>query len=246
MNKNGLIYTLIFSFIVTFIFVVPLSFANELVKDRVAENAVIAKAAAVLKAFGQPVNKEDREGTKAAFAKVNLIPLERLTKLGQQPPQYKLITPEEAAALKASNPISYIEVFETQAADGTPVIGKFFTGTGLWGPIELMLTFDKALTRINGIAVLSHAETPGLGARIDEAWYQEMVSGEVYVDGKIVMDSLPKDRTDNSDGKIDVITGATRTSEGMAAVYNQAYGDMKAVLAALPQAPAAETLEAQP
>ncbi len=240
MNKNGLLYTLIFAFVSTFVFVVPLSFANELTKDRVAENAVISKAAAVLKAFGYTVNKEDREGTKANFSQVKMHQLERLTPLGATPGNYKLLSADEAKNLQLANPGAYLEVFETMGLDGTPLIGKLFTATGLWGPIQLVLSFDRDLTRIKGISILAHGETPGLGARIDEAWYQDMITGEGYVDGKILLSSTAVNRSDKNDGKIDVITGATRTSEGMGTVYNVARNEMLSILEIL------QTQEAQP
>lgn len=245
LNKNGLLYTLIFAFIVTFVFVVPLSFANELTKDRVAENAVIAEAAAVLKAFGFPVNKEDREGTKAQFATLKVFQLERLGPLGQLQ-GYKLLSDQEAQVLKTANPGAYVKVFEATGTDGTPLVGKVFTATGLWGPIQVVMSFDRPLTRIQGLSILAHSETPGLGARIDEPWYQEMVTGENYVEGKITLSPTAVDRSNKTDGKIDVITGATRTSEGMRDVYAAARAEMEVILAQLPVPAAPISEEAQP
>jgi len=51
MNKNSIIYTIIFGFITTFIFVVPLSIAYNVTKPLVAFNSEIAKKRAVLASF---------------------------------------------------------------------------------------------------------------------------------------------------------------------------------------------------
>ena len=52
-----------------------------------------------------------------------------------------------------------------------PILGK-----GLWGPIWGYVSFEEDLTTIYG-AIFAHAkETPGLGAEIDQLWFQEISS----------------------------------------------------------------------
>lgn len=52
MNKQSLLYTVLFTFLVSFIFVLGLAAADQLTKERVADNRRIAQQRAVLNAFG--------------------------------------------------------------------------------------------------------------------------------------------------------------------------------------------------
>lgn len=89
-------------------------------------------------------------------------------------------------------------------------------GAGLWGPIELLVGFAENYTTLTGIGVLSQNETPGLGARIEELWYQEQFNGK---EGPFTM--VEEGSADEKD-EIDAITGATRTSEAMLGIMNRA------------------------
>jgi Na+-transporting NADH:ubiquinone oxidoreductase subunit C len=52
MNKQGLIYTVVFTFVVSFIFVLVLSFANEGTREQVALNQQVSRQRAILNALG--------------------------------------------------------------------------------------------------------------------------------------------------------------------------------------------------
>lgn len=52
MNKQGLLYTVSFTFIVCFVFVAILAFANDATAERVAQNQIVAQQRAILSAMG--------------------------------------------------------------------------------------------------------------------------------------------------------------------------------------------------
>jgi len=90
------------------------------------------------------------------------------------------------------------------------------SGTGYGGPIEAMIAVGEDMNTVAGLAVMSHNETPGLGARIDEpAWRQQFV-------GKRIADETGTARLSVARGaattefEVDAITGATRTNTAMA------------------------------
>jgi len=88
------------------------------------------------------------------------------------------------------------------------VVGYAFdvAGKGFGGTMRLMVGVDDG-GRINGVKVLSHAETPGLGAKMEEDWFTGQFKG--YSDpGKL---KIKKDG-----GKLDQITGASITSRAAA------------------------------
>lgn len=88
-------------------------------------------------------------------------------------------------------------------------------GSGLWGPIEMLLGFKEDLTTLVGISIVSHNETPGLGGRIDEEWFKEQFRGKK---GPFTM---VDEGTAEAPDEMDSITGATRTSVAVRDIINQ-------------------------
>ncbi len=54
MNREGMAYTVIVTFVVSFVFVGLLAFANEMTKEKAAANALIMERRAILNAMGVP------------------------------------------------------------------------------------------------------------------------------------------------------------------------------------------------
>jgi len=52
------------------------------------------------------------------------------------------------------------------------------SGPGLWGEITAALGFDARLEKLTGVDFLKQNETPGLGARIGESWFREQFRGK--------------------------------------------------------------------
>lgn len=72
MNKQNLVYTVIFTFIVSFIFVLLLAFANEGTRSLVTLNQQVARQRAILNAMGIEYGQSNEEIT-AAFASVEEV-----------------------------------------------------------------------------------------------------------------------------------------------------------------------------
>ena len=95
------------------------------------------------------------------------------------------------------------------------------SGNGFGGPIEILTGFDEEGT-ILGYQILSHAETPGLGAKVSE-WFQKGQKGDIIGKnpGQCNL-TVSKD-----DGDIDAITASTITSRaflrGVQAAYDSKF-----------------------
>lgn len=103
------------------------------------------------------------------------------------------------------------------SADGH-VVGtavRSWTDEGFSGEISVMVGFDQN-GNIHGYKVLSHAETPGLGAKAD-AWFRDS-TGHRSIIGSDQMLYLSKDK----EGGIDGITAATITSRAFLDAINRA------------------------
>ena len=90
------------------------------------------------------------------------------------------------------------------------------SGPGFWETISVLIALEPDLETIKGLRILKHAETPGLGGRITESWFQDQFKGKKLVpDLKIV--SHKKAEGPN---QVDAITGATETSKALERMIN--------------------------
>lgn len=93
-------------------------------------------------------------------------------------------------------------------------------GKGYGGAIEILVTL-KDLETMNGISIIGHMETPGLGAKIVESSFTNQFKNIAVED--VAM------RRDN--GQIDAISGATISSSAVVkAVYETAVEKIKLLM----------------
>lgn len=89
-------------------------------------------------------------------------------------------------------------------------------GKGLWGDIYGYLSLQSDLETIAGISFYKHIETPGLGAEIEKAWFQNQFKGKIlYDDGVPTEFSVVKGGQPLNDYSVDGISGATLTGKGV-------------------------------
>ncbi len=86
------------------------------------------------------------------------------------------------------------------------------SGMGYGGEIGVMVGFHKD-GNLSGIGIMTHAETPGLGARISEPGFTDQFRG---------LDSEGGVKMSQDGGKIDGISGATLSSKGVASAVDKA------------------------
>jgi Na+-transporting NADH:ubiquinone oxidoreductase subunit C len=103
--------------------------------------------------------------------------------------------------------------------EGTPDIESYvviLTGAGLWGEITAGIGFDGDLESLKGIEVIDQNETPGLGGRIDEAWFKEQFMGK-----RPPLSSVPEGDP-ATDREFQAITGASYSTEAIQNMVNEA------------------------
>ncbi len=83
MNREGTAYTVVVTFIVSFLFVGLLAFANELTKEKAQTNALIMERRAILNAMGVPYSGDaevlDVYAKQVEEAKLGSLPIKRAT-----------------------------------------------------------------------------------------------------------------------------------------------------------------------
>lgn len=88
-------------------------------------------------------------------------------------------------------------------------------GYGLWGTIYGFLTIGSDMNTIEGISFYSHKETPGLGARIEEAeWRAQWEGLQAYDEQGNVATGVTK-AGNHKENYVDGISGATLTGRGV-------------------------------
>jgi Na+-transporting NADH:ubiquinone oxidoreductase subunit C len=90
------------------------------------------------------------------------------------------------------------------------------TGAGLWGEITVGVGFDSELESFRGLEVIDQNETPGLGGRIDEAWFKEQFRGK-----RPPMSTVPEGDP-VAGNQFQAITGASYSTEAIQDIVNRA------------------------
>jgi len=129
-----------------------------------------------------------------------------------------------------------LAIEKARAADTTPDVLNVFvrmdgpdpgayaiplTGNGLWGPISGYLALDDKGREITGSTFFAPKETPGLGAEIQEPYWEDKWKGKKLVKGgesapvRVVKGEAETVCPDNLEYCVDGVSGATITSRGV-------------------------------
>jgi len=188
MNKKGLLYTAIITFVISFVFIFILSLTNSAVAQQIEQNKSLDRQRAILSAFG------------IAFA-------------GNE--QVYGIYNKEITTKKIKDTEVYIH-----KQNGETHYAVIMQGQGLWSTITAVIAVNSAVTKVVGIAIISQNETPGLGGRIDEAWFKNQFRNKpLTAQGTITVGSPTADTSQA--GVVDGITAASQTSRLFGIIVNK-------------------------
>lgn len=101
------------------------------------------------------------------------------------------------------------------------------TAGGFGGDLTLMVGYDAAGT-IKGVSIISHSETPGLGARVNDVNYLSQYIGH---SGEQKLDTTADVIVGGNNGQIDAISGATISSRAVLSAVNAATERLQTYLA---------------
>lgn len=114
-------------------------------------------------------------------------------------------------------------VFVATDAGGSTVYAIPVFGKGLWSTLYGYLALEADLETVRGMTFYAHGETPGLGAEIEQAWFQDnFVGKKIYDTGELRTIRVVKGTVENRiqdpgdrDYYVDGISGATITGRGV-------------------------------
>lgn len=185
---KGRVFSVIYMFALSLVFTSVVSGLNVLNKDRIRHNEALRLQGLVLSVL-------------------NIWPSESVSQA--EPAQ--LFSQRVREASLGDRPL-YVGL----GPDGSTVVGYAFpvSGPGFWGPIDAMVAVDPEIQKILGIAFYRHSETPGLGGRITEEWFQKQFQGRPLEVPPVGMRFfyLKPQGTARGATELDAITGATETS----------------------------------
>ncbi len=237
MNTNNNVYTVIYTTVIVVIVAALLAFVSQSLKgkqdanekaDTISQMLTSAQYgtkeeisglgnAAVLEKYSQEIEKAfviDLEGNVVRELEGNEVYSAKQLKRQN----YNI----KGGPNKTGEPELPVFVFK----NGRTVVPIY--GAGLWGPIWGYMSFETDLKTIGGAYFDHESQTAGLGARIkDDPSFQAEFVGEVADFSSenvfdIVKGGAPKEADGKSavDNKIDAISGATMTSQGLDAAID--------------------------
>ena len=237
MNTNNNLYTVIYTTIIVVVVAALLAFVSQSLKSRQEANEKAETISQMLTAAQYGSKAElDKLSNKAKLDKYaeeiekafvidldgNVVKdLEGIEVYGPKPlkrQNYNI----KGGANKTGEPELPVFIFR----NGRTVVPIY--GAGLWGPIWGYISFQEDNATIAGAYFDHESETAGLGAKIkdDPAFQAEFVGEQPDFSQanvfEIVKGGAPADPEGKSlvDNKIDAITGATMTSQGLDAAID--------------------------
>ena len=241
MNTNNNVYTVIYTTVIVVIVAALLAFVSQSLKAKQDANEKAETISQMLTSAQYGTKAElDKLGNAAKLdkyaeeiEKAFVIDLEGnvLRELGTSREDIEVYSPKalkrqnyniKGGANKTGEPELPVFVFK----NGRTVVPIY--GAGLWGPIWGYISFEHDSNTIAGAYFDHESETAGLGAKIkDDPSFQKSFVGEMASFGQgnaldIVKGGAPKDAEGKSlvDNKVDAISGATMTSQGLDAAID--------------------------
>ena len=129
------------------------------------------------------------------------------------------LPPEEDIA-KIIRREKYAKVFLVNDAQGLSKLILPVRGYGLWSTMSGFIALDKDLNTVLGFGFYDQKETPGLGGEVDNPnWKALWVGKKIYSESGEVKIEVTKGHVDestpNAEYKVDGLSGATLTSNGV-------------------------------
>lgn len=218
-NSNG--YTFMFAVIMVIVVASVLAFAATSLQPTQRENVRKEKMQNILATVGV---ETDRAGAQKLYDKYIV---EELTLDENGEPVESVDAFEVDLAKELKKPVEE-QVFPLYIAEveGEKYYVVPLRGNGLWNAIFGYISLKDDVNTVKGATFDHLGETPGLGAEITKEWFRKSFEEEKIFDenGNLVGVSVVKgniDASDKDDNKVDAISGATITGDGVSDMISE-------------------------
>ena len=130
-------------------------------------------------------------------------------------------TEKDIKEIDTEKDVEFLPIYLKKIGDNVEGYAIPIAGKGLWSTLFGYFAIEPDGRTVKGITFYKHGETPGLGAEVDKAWFQQNFIGKRYVDenDQLVGIQVIKGKVESDDQeayhKVDGISGATITGKGL-------------------------------
>ncbi|MBL4576115.1 MAG: NADH:ubiquinone reductase (Na(+)-transporting) subunit C [Opitutaceae bacterium] len=220
--------TIRFAVIICVICSLLISTTVAVLKQRQDDNVELDRRINVLKAFGQPI--VDAEGSPLSKEAVDLVFAAHIEEILIDKETGSLLEgltsediPRNERNAKSSKDRTMLPLYRW-TENGEIVQYSFpVSGLGLWSMIYGYLAVDSTLTEFSGITFYKHGETPGMGAEVEKAWFQDQFKGKVFFTaGDLQRFEVKREGADSDElHAVSGISAATMTGNGLTVFLNR-------------------------
>ena len=233
-DKNS--YTLLFAIGMVIIVGTLLAAIDSSLRERIDTNKILEKQQNILYAIG--IN--DNEGSSVRFISKDKAPIEfdkyvvnqiyiQGGKIIEDEEAYLIEVKKEKTLAKDASYNRRLPLFIAEKDDKKYYVAPI-RGKGLWNSIWGYVSMDENMI-IQGAYFDHQAETPGLGANINQRFFMDDFIGENLLDsnGNFKGITVSKKNLDprneiKDDNEVDAIAGATITGDGVSAMIKSDLG----------------------
>ena len=188
-----------------------LAFASEGLKPMQNQNIEREKMQNILKSVGIEVTRDEAKDAYNKYITEEIV----LNDKGEQieGDAFKVDVLKEYKSGGQKNFPIYIYESEGSKKYIIPLVGK-----GLWGPIWGYIALEEDKNTVAGASFDHKGETPGLGAEINQGWFQEPFVGKKIFDESGNYQSIKVIKGGAPEGDkhgVDAISGGTITGNGV-------------------------------
>ena len=215
MNTNKNSYTLIYAVAMVVVVAFMLSFVSSALKEKQTANVELDKKKQILRSININLKGQDAEALYDKYVINGLIinsDAEMLAESKDEAFNVDIVKESAKPLDERRLPVYIAEV------DGRVKYVISLRGAGLWGPIWGYIALNDDKNTVFGVFFSHASETPGLGANITDAWFQNQFAGKHILNNRSEFVSIAimktGTRVEGSD-QVDAISGGTITSKGV-------------------------------
>ncbi len=218
MDRNSNAYTFIFAIIMVVIVAAVLAFTATTLKPLQAENVKNEKMQNILSTIGIEVDRHHATDKFNEYIKQQLT-LKSDESVNKNVDAFKVNLQKE---IKKEKDNQSFPIYIAEKEGKTFYIVPLY-GSGLWDAIWGYVALESDKNTIFGASFDHKGETPGLGAEINQSWFEDQYKGKTIREGdefvsvKAIKGGAPVGDMHDVDG----ISGGTITSDGVTKMVDE-------------------------
>ncbi len=213
MNKQGNTYTILYSAVMVVVVAAILAIASVSLRPFQQENIRIDKMMQILSSVHIASTAQDAVSLYEKYITDSYV----VDATGRRA-EAEAFGIDIAAEVRRDAAERRLPVFVCTLDNGDVKYILPLYGAGLWGPIWGYISVDADGQKVYGSYFAHQGETPGLGAEIGNAAFQQQFAGKrLFIDGEFKPVAVMKKGQKPLDGAdyVDAISGGTITSKGV-------------------------------